>query len=108
MRKGDLVIAEYPASTGVTSEPRYMTQPGLQRVQSREKGPVESVPGVYVTDIVMFDVLNGNGFHSRPIDADGNVLDATLGKPTTAGCVRVGELASVFDFAQIGMWVWIH
>jgi L,D-transpeptidase catalytic domain len=108
LHAGGSVIAEYPASTGVTSDPKYATPPGLYRVQSKDKGPVESVPGVYVSDVIMFDMLKGNGFHSMPMDADGNVLDPTLGKTATAGCVRVGESARVFEFAQIGMWVWIH
>jgi lipoprotein-anchoring transpeptidase ErfK/SrfK len=102
------VIAEYLASTGVMSDPKYATPPGLYKVQSKEKGPIESVPGVFVSDIIMFDIPNGNGIHSRPMDANGNILDATLGQPATAGCVRVGESARVFEFAQIGMWVWIH
>ena len=102
------VIAEYLASTGITSDPKYATHPGLYRVQSKEKGPIESVPGVFVSDIIMFDIPNGNGIHSRLMDAKGNILDPTLGQPATAGCVRVGESASVFEFARLGMWVWIH
>lgn len=108
LHEGKLILAEYQAASGVTSDPKYATPPGLYRVESKDKGPVESVPGVYVSDLIMFDTKNGNGIHSRPMDAEGNVLDATLGTPVTAGCVRVGESASVFEFAQIGMWVWIH
>jgi lipoprotein-anchoring transpeptidase ErfK/SrfK len=92
----------------VTSDPKYATPPGVYRVQSKEKGPIESVAGVYVSDVIMFDIQNGNGIHSRPMDAKGKLLDATLGQPATAGCVRVGESASVFEFARLGMWVWIH
>jgi lipoprotein-anchoring transpeptidase ErfK/SrfK len=108
LHESSSVIAEYLASTGVTSDPKYATPPGLYHVQSKEKGPIESVPGVFVSDIIMFDILNGNGIHSRPMDAKGNILDATLGQPATAGCVRVGESARVFEFARLGMWVWIH
>ncbi len=92
----------------MTTGPKYATPPDLYRVQSKEKGPIESVPGVFVSDIIMFDIRSGNGIRSRPMDANGNVLDATLGQPTSAGCVRVGESARVFEFAQTGMWVWIH
>ena len=105
LHEGGAVIAEYPASTGVTSDPKYATPPGLYRVQSKDKGPVESVSGVFVSDVVMFDIRLGNRFHSMPMDAQGNILDATLGMPTTAGCVRVGESARLFEFAQLGMWV---
>ena len=108
LHERESVIAEYLASTGVTSDPKYATPPGLYRVQSKEKGPIESVPGVFVSDIIMFDIQNGNGIHSRPMDNEGKILDATLGQPATAGCVRVGESANVFEFARLGMWVWIH
>jgi lipoprotein-anchoring transpeptidase ErfK/SrfK len=108
LHEGGSVRAEYPASTGVTSDPQYATPPGLYQVQSKDKGPVESVPGVFVSDVVMFDLGRGNGFHSRPMDAQGNIIDEALGVPSTAGCVRVGEAAALFDFAKVGMKVWIH
>ncbi len=108
LHQGGAVAAEYAASSGVTTDPQYATPPGLYQVQSKDKGPVESVPGVFVTDVIMFDIGKGNGFHSRPMDADGNIIDRTLGIPTTAGCVRVGESAALFDFAKVGMKVWIH
>ena len=73
-----------------------------------EKGPVENVPGVFVSDILIFDFGRGLGIHSRPMDAGGNLLDATLGRPGTAGCVRVAESASVYAFAWVGMQIWIH
>jgi lipoprotein-anchoring transpeptidase ErfK/SrfK len=99
------VIAEYPASSGVASHP---TPPGLYRVQMMEKGPIENVPGVFVSDMLMFHLGKGIGIHSRRMDADGNLLDATLGQPSSGGCVRVGESARVFEFAQLGMRIWIH
>ncbi len=108
LHQAGALLAEYAASTGVTSDPQYATPPGLYQVQSKDKGPVESVPGVFVSDVIMFDVGKGNGFRSRPMDAQGNVLDETLGTPATAGCVRVGESAALFDFAKVGMKVWIH
>lgn len=108
LHEGDLFAAEYSVSTGMADNPNYSTPAGVYKVQSKEKGPVESVPGVFVTDIIMFDIYRGNGIHSRPMDADGKILDETLGQPSTAGCVRVGESAAVFEFAQLGMWIWIH
>ncbi len=108
LHQGDQVTAEYSVSTGVMDDPQYATPPGLYKVQSKEKGPIENVPGVFVADIIMFDIYNGNGIHSQPMDAEGQILDTTLGKPATAGCVRVGESARVFEFARLGMWIWIH
>ncbi len=108
LHEGGAVRAEYLVSTGVTTDPKYATPPDLYRVQSKDKGPVESAPGVFVSDIVMFDLGRGNGIHSLPMDAAGTVLDATVGTPATAGCVRLAESAQVFEFARIGMRVWIH
>ncbi len=108
LHQGGSVLAEYAASTGVATDPQYATPPGLYQVQSKDKGPVESVPGVFVSDVVMFDLGKGNGFHSQPMDAGGKIIDTTLGVPSTAGCVRVGESSAVYDFARVGMKVWIH
>ena len=108
LHEAGAIVATYPVSTGVTSDPKYATPPDLYRVQSQDKGPLESAPGVFVSDIVMFDLGRGNGIHSLPVDASGSILDPTLGKPVTAGCVRVAESARVFEFAQIGMRIWIH
>lgn len=108
LHDGDQVLAEYLAATGVGDSPETTTYPGLFRVQSKTKGPIESAPGVYVSDVLEFDVEHGNGFHSMPMDEAGHVLDDRLGQPITAGCVRVGESAALFDFATLGMKVWIH
>ncbi|HEY5904144.1 MAG TPA: hypothetical protein VIU39_16445 [Anaerolineales bacterium] len=42
------------------------------------------------------------------MDEDGNILDDTVGKLATAGCVRVGESTAFFNFAHLGMKVWAH
>ena len=106
--EGGRLIAEYPVSTGVMTDPKYATPPGLYQVQSKDQGPRESSPGVLVSDVVMFDLGRGYGIHSLPMDSQGTVLDKTVGTPSTAGCVRVLESGRVFEFAQIGMRIWIH
>ncbi len=108
LHEGNQIVGEYLAATGVNSEPKYTTFTGLFRVQVKDKGPIESVPGVYVTDMVEFDMEHGNAFHSMPMDKQGKILDDRLGQPITAGCVRVSDSAAVFDFATLGMKVWIH
>jgi lipoprotein-anchoring transpeptidase ErfK/SrfK len=108
LHDGEQVIGEYPAATGVNTFPETTTYTGIFKVKQMMEGPVESVPGVYVTDVVIFDLAHGNGLHSMPMDKDKNILDDTLGKPATAGCVRVGESAAVFAFAKLGMKVWVH
>ena len=85
-----------------------MTLPGVYMVQQRIKGPIENVPGVFVSDILIFDFGRDIGIHSLPMDEDGRILDATLGKPASGGCVRVGEAAAVFEFAHVGTRVWVH
>jgi hypothetical protein len=102
------IVSAYAAASGRSDIAGAATPPGLFRVQILQAGPVENVPGVYVSDIVIFDAWNGIRLHSRPMDADGGLLDETLGEPATAGCVRVGDSAAVYQFARLGMWVWIH
>ena len=108
LHDGQRILGEYEASTGVNTSPGTTTYTGLFTVKEMTKGPIVSVPGVYVADVIIFDVPHGNGFHSRPMDEQGNILDETLGTPATAGCVRVGESAAVFEFARLDMQVWIH
>ena len=108
LHDGNQVVGEYLAASGVNTSPETTTYTGLFEVQQMMKGPVESVPGVYVTDVIIFDIAHGNGMHSKPMDKNRNILDQTLGKPATAGCVRIGESAVVFSFAKLGMKVWVH
>jgi hypothetical protein len=84
------------------------TLSGLIRVRHKYKGPIETAPDTYVRDVLEFDLEHGNGFHSLPMDARGHVLDDRVGTPVTAGCVRVAESTAVYDFATLGMKVWIH
>ncbi len=108
LHDGETVVASYPAATGEGSRPEYTTWPGLFQVQQKYKGPEETVPGVFVTDILVFDLAHGNGFHSLPQDRDGKVLDARTGMAITAGCVRTAESAAIYDFAELGTRVWVH
>lgn len=108
LHDGEQVVAEYPAATGVNTTPETTTYTGLFEVRIMMRGPIENVPGVFLSDIVEFDIEHHNGFHSLPMDATGQVLDTTLGQPATAGCVRLAESAAVFDFAWVGMKVWVH
>jgi len=108
LHDGDLVVAEYLAAAGVGDRPDHTTYSGVFQVRRKYAGPVETAPGVYVTDILEFDLEHGNGIHSLPVDESGHVLDDRLGQPVTAGCVRVAESGAVFDFATPGMKVWVH
>jgi len=108
LHDGDLVVAEYLAAAGVGDRPEHTTYPGVFQVRRKYAGPVETAPGVYVTDVLEFDLEHGNGIHSLPVDESGHVLDDRLGQPVTAGCVRVAESEAVFNFATPGMKVWVH
>ncbi len=108
LRLGQDILAEYPASSGAAISPETVTMPGIYGVQQLIKGPIENVPGVFVSNILIYDMLNGAGIHSLPADEGGHVLDATLGRPASAGCVRVGEAAAVFAYARLGTVIWIH
>jgi len=108
LHRDGVIVAQLPAATGLTAYPEYRTPAGIFDIQVKEKGPVENAPGVFVSDILIFDFAKDLGIHSRPMDAEGILLDDRLGLPLTAGCVRVGDSGQVYDFAQLGMWVWIH
>jgi lipoprotein-anchoring transpeptidase ErfK/SrfK len=108
LREGDAVVAALPASCGVGDRPETTTYPGEYAVAAKYRGPEQTAPGVFVRDIVIFDWEHGNGFHSLPMDADGRVLDPTVGAPASAGCVRVSESAAVYDFATLGMKVLVR
>lgn len=106
--EGLTLVEEYPASSGVNQDPQTTTYLGIFEVTSKYKGPIQTAPGVYVTNVLEFDPEHGNGIHSLPMDKDGNILDDRLGQPVSAGCVRVGQVTSVYDFAHLGMTIWVH
>jgi hypothetical protein len=108
LHRDGAVVAQFPAATGLTTYAKYRTPAGVFDIQVKQKGPIENVPGVFVSDMLIYDLEGGIGIHSRPMDAEDNLLDERLGLPITGGCVRVGESAQVYDFAKAGMWVWVH
>ncbi len=108
LHDGKIITGKFPASSGVNTSPETTTYTGLFHVQQSIKEPMMSVPGVFVSDVVVFDLAHGNAIHSLPRDAAGNNLDETLGQSGTAGCVRVAESEAVFEFAKVGMPVWVH
>lgn len=105
---GCTATAEYAVAAGVGTSPETTTYTGVFKIRQKMKGPIESSPGVYVTDVLVFDIEHGIGFHSVPLDKSGQVLDDTMGVPASAGCVRVGESAAVYDFARMDTRVWVH
>lgn len=108
LREGNTLVREYPCATGAAISRETTTFPGVYRVQQMIEGPIENVPGVFVSDILIYDLAAGAGIHSMPMDKDGKILDETLGKPVTAGCVRVKDSNTVFKFARVGTTIWIH
>lgn len=108
LHDGEQMIVQYRVATGVGTSPEYTTYPGVFVLQRMYRGPVETAPGVFVTDVLEFDPDHGNGIHSLPKDKDGHILDDRIGLALTAGCIRVAESAAVFDFATLGMMIWVH
>ena len=107
--EGSQITGEYLAATGAADRLETTTFPGLFMVHNKNKGPVYlSQFDVYVTDWVGFDQEHANGFHSLPKDKIGRILDDRLGQPVSHGCVRTAQSAAVYDFAAIGMKVWVH
>jgi len=108
LHEGGTIVAVYDVASGAGESPETTTPPGEYNVLSMWPGPEESAPGVFVRDVVVFDWIHGNGFHSLPMDDEGNVLDETLGQPATAGCIRLADSRALYDFARLGMQVVIR
>jgi len=107
--EGDGVRGEYLAATGAGDEPETRTFSGLFEVYEKSDGPLYLWQyDVYISDWVGFDLEHENGFHSLPMDESGRVLDSRLGLPVSHGCVRTAQSVAVFEWATIGMTVWVH
>jgi hypothetical protein len=84
------------------------TQTGTFRVHSKIAGLQYDAPyKTYISDWVGFDAARANGFHSLLKDASGNVVDPGTGRISN-GCIRVGDSAAIFAYAEIGMVVYVH
>ena len=107
--EGEYVVGEYLAATGRGDRLETMTFKGLFTVREKNQGPLYLREyGAYVRDWVGFDKEHDNGFHSRPMDEFGRVLDSRLGQSVSLGCVRTAQSAEVFRFAEFGIKVWVH
>ena len=84
------------------------TQTGLFRVYNKIAGLQYDAPyKTYISDWVGFDSEKANGFHSFLKDASGKVVDPSTGRISN-GCIRTGEAQAVYEFADIGMPVFVH
>ena len=107
--EGERVVGEYAVATGRGDSPDTQTHTGTFTVHNKIKEPTYlSEFDVYVSDWVGFDKEHAIGFHSLTQDKYGRVIDSRLGRPVSHGCVRVGNAAAVYNFAQIGMRVMVR
>ena len=84
------------------------TQTGTFRVHNKIQGLQYDAPyKTYISDWVGFDPARANGFHSLLKDAGGNVVDPSTGRVSN-GCIRVGDSAAIFAYAEVGMVVYVH
>lgn len=84
------------------------TQTGLFHVYSMNSALTYDAPyKTYISDWVGFDPNLANGFHSFLKDADGQVVDASTGNISN-GCIRTPDPQAIYDFASIGMPVYVH
>jgi len=61
----------------------------------------------YIAWWVGFDPAKDNGFHSFLQDDSGNTVDASTGRVSN-GCIRSGQADAIYEYAEIGMPVWVH
>ena len=84
------------------------TQTGLFNVYEKRAGLTFDAPyNTYIDWWVGFDPAKDNGFHSFLLDKAGAVVDASTGRVSN-GCIRTGSGKQIFEFAEVGMPVWVH
>lgn len=84
------------------------TQTGLFYVYNKIAGLQYDAPyDAYIADWVAFDPAKDNGFHSFLLDSTGAVDDPSTGRISN-GCIRTGASRAIFDYAEIGMAVYVH
>jgi len=84
------------------------TQTGLFHVYEKNSDlTLDTQYNAFISHWVGFDAEKANGFHSFPKDADGNVVDTSTGHVSN-GCIRTASPDEIFDFAQLGMPVYVH
>ena len=108
---GPVVLQEIgPIGVGVNIDTgEYIsTQTGLFAVHTKTEALTYDAPfDTYISHWIGFDSAKDNGFHSLLKDANGTVVDASTGR-VSAGCIRVGDVETLFAFAEIGMPVYVH
>ena len=111
MMDGTSVLQELgPVAVGaqIDTGAYLSTQTGLYHVQSKNEALAYDAPfDTYISHWIGFDPALDNGFHSFLKDAKGTVVDASTGRVSN-GCIRVGDIATLFAFAEIGMPVYVH
>jgi hypothetical protein len=84
------------------------TQTGLFHVYNKIAGLQYDPPyRTYISDWVGFDQVRANGFHSFLQDEKGAVVNSGTGRISN-GCIRTGDAAAIFAFAEVGMPVFVH
>ncbi len=84
------------------------TQTGLFNVYVKTAPRTFDAPyNTYIQWWVGFDPAKDNGFHSFLLDKDGKVVDAATGRISN-GCIRTGAAEEIFQFAEVGMPVFVH
>lgn len=84
------------------------TQTGLFHVYNKIAGLTYDAPyDTYIDWWVGFDPDKANGFHSFLLDEKGNVAVAATGRISN-GCIRTPEPKVLFEFAEVGMPVFVH
>ena len=102
------VISPVGVGAQVDSGAYESTQTGTFRVHNKIAGLQYDAPyKTYISDWVGFDAARANGFHSLLKDAKGNIVDPSTGRISN-GCIRVGDSAAIFAYAEIGMVVFVH
>ena len=84
------------------------TQTGLFHVYVKTAPMTYDAPyKTYIQWWVGFDPQKDNGFHSFLLNEQCKVVDGGTGRVSN-GCIRTGEAEAVFQYAEVGMPVFVH
>ena len=101
------LVKSYPCSSGLNTS---NTPPEDKTIQSKTMRWNFSDDGNYYVDHVTVLDSRGRAFHSRPKYYSGAVKDATMGRPSSHGCVRMMDdgVQYIYNNCPIGTKVVLH
>ncbi|MEI8011164.1 MAG: L,D-transpeptidase family protein [Candidatus Omnitrophota bacterium] len=107
-KTGDVVIKEYPVSTGKSAN---QTPVGTFFIQSRYPYPTWFHKGVVVSPVSPDNYLGSRwlGFNKPQFGIHGTIFPELIGRPVSKGCIRMKneDVEELYDYIPVGTIVTI-